>query len=96
MGYKLIYAEEASNDLDGIFETIKQDNPERAITFVAEIEKAISHLARFPLMGRERSKSNRQVIHGNYRIVYAVNVKSQTVTVKHVKNCARNEQNYIS
>lgn len=63
--YKLIYANEAANDLQTIFDYIARDDDTRASVFLGEIEKQILRLKDFPNMG-----------HGSkYAELYALGVK---------------------
>jgi plasmid stabilization system protein ParE len=77
---------EAEADLERIADTIAQDNPPRALTFVRELRAACLGLAqfpeRFPLVPRYAESGVRHRAHANYLIFYRV--EPDGVTVLHV------------
>jgi toxin ParE1/3/4 len=83
------WSERSLNDLESIRNFISISNPLNADKFVAELfNKADSMLQSFPQSGRkipEKSNENfREIIHGNYRIMYKVLHKEiRIVTVHH-------------
>lgn len=75
---KILWTQEALNQLIEIEDFISKDNPERAAQFVDElIEHAEAALPRGPRIGRTAPEiSNpeiRELIFKKYRIVYRVN-----------------------
>jgi len=67
---------QALGDLEAIAEFISQDSPHYASLFVIDVFTAVERLGEFPLSGRVVPEKNdskvREVILGNYRIVYRV------------------------
>lgn len=66
----------AESDLLNIALYIADDNPDRAFSFVDELQQACDGLAdrplRFPLLPGFEEKGIRRRVHGRYAIVYAV------------------------
>ena len=66
----------AESDLLDIALYIAEDNPDRAFSFVDELQQACDGLAdgplRFPLLPGFEGKGIRRRVHGRYAIVYAV------------------------
>lgn len=87
---KVVVTDTAINDLIQIGRYIKQDSPERAETFVAEIYERCQRLGgmprAFPLVpGREKSGIRRRPF-GNYLIFYAI--RRNNVEILHILNGA--------
>jgi len=82
---------QASDDLEAIAQFISIDSPHYASLFVADVLEAVERLATFPDSGRIvpelNETSTREIILGNYRIVYrALYTSVEILTVYH---CAR-------
>jgi toxin ParE1/3/4 len=79
-------AAEAERDLETIGDRIARDNPERAVTFIAELLDACLGLAkfpqRFPLVPRYEDRGVRHRMHGNYLIFYRV--EREKIVVVHI------------
>jgi plasmid stabilization system protein ParE len=79
-------AAEAERDLETIGDRIARDNPERAVTFIAQLLHACLGLAkfpqRFPLVPRYEDRGVRHRVHGNYLIFYRV--EREKVVVVHI------------
>jgi toxin ParE1/3/4 len=73
---KLWLTREAEADLERIGDFIAQDNPQRALTFIAELREKCLTLAdspdAFPLVPRYQQSGVRRRVHGNYLIFHAV------------------------
>ncbi|MEX6505521.1 type II toxin-antitoxin system RelE/ParE family toxin [Jiella sp. M17.18] len=70
---RLVYAPEALADLREIALFIAADNPKRAVSFVAELEKKAAIAARRPSSFRERlglAPGLRAIVHGRYLIFF--------------------------
>lgn len=71
---KVVWTEQALERLQEIEDFIAQDSPARAARFVAKLLKRGDSLTPYPAVGRQVSElgSNmiREVLEGNYRIVY--------------------------
>ncbi len=80
---KLRWAYRARQDLKAIGRFIARDNPHAARKFVARLLARARKATGFPLAGRMvpelQRKDVREVILGNYRIVYRVNPDSLDV-----------------
>lgn len=72
---KVTYASSALEDLDAIDAWISQDDPDRAISFVRELQDAADDLVngplRFPSLDAKRPDIHRRN-HGSYRILYRI------------------------
>lgn len=83
------WTEKALSDFVSILEYIEQDNPERAKSFAAELQKKVNNLAEFPSMGRPGCVMGTRelVVHENYVIPYRV--RGGAVMVLSVRHAAR-------
>ena len=67
---------QAADDLEAIAEFISQDSPGYASIFAVDVIEAVDRIGSFPNIGRivpeTRLPFLREVILGNYRIVYRV------------------------
>lgn len=85
--YKLIYAEEADNDLTAIFNYIADDSRERAVDYLGKMESCILQLKDFPNIGVEsrykelRALGIKILPFENYLIFHTVNNKENTVNI---------------
>ncbi|MGB3457958.1 MAG: type II toxin-antitoxin system RelE/ParE family toxin [Halobacteriota archaeon] len=76
--YKIEYLPIAQEDLIDIFEYIKDDNPDAAANFIERIDKAVSKLESFPLLGtipkdeRLQMFGYRMLVIGNYLAFYVI------------------------
>ncbi len=83
MARKVTWTDAALNDLDGIAAYIARDSAYYAAAFVRNIRSVACSLARFPRRGRivpelER-EAIRELIVGNYRLVYRLSEDSAIV-----------------
>lgn len=60
----------ALSHLEGIFEFVAENDPERALATVLEIREAIMMLERHPLLGREVEYGRRELIISHGRNAY--------------------------
>lgn len=76
--YKIEYLPIAQDDLIDIFDYIKEDNPDAAANFIERIDKAVSKLELFPLLGiipkdeRLQMFGYRMLVIGNYLAFYVI------------------------
>ena len=77
--YKAIFSRYAEDDLVEIVEYYRQINPEYALKLLETIETRVNELKKFPERGRivpeleeQHILDYRELIEGNYRLVYAV------------------------
>ena len=82
----LTFAARARSDLRVIVNTIAQDNPVRATSFVAELEQRCAALTAAPLAysipPRYEAFAIRRIVHGRYLIFYRV--KADQITIVRV------------
>lgn len=80
---KLQWSETAKNDLISIRNYIAEDNPTASKNWIERLKTRARNVVHQPLAGRkvpELSRDDiREVIEGNYRIVY--HIKSNTISV---------------
>jgi toxin ParE1/3/4 len=84
------FSPEAEADLLEIALHIAVDDPERALSFVDELESRCLSLSRFPGRGRERAElatNLRSVPHGRYLIFYTPSAK--TVRIERILHGSR-------
>lgn len=97
MVYQVEFTEFARDDLTEVAEYIGRDDPERAITFCAELADKTLPLAQFPELGRPvprlRRAGARELVFRSYRILYTVNHDVRSVTVHRFWHAARGEPN---
>ena len=80
--YTVRYLPAAEQDLLSIYDWIASDNPERAVTFVEELDRRIARLALHPLMGavprhlQLEEAGYRVLIMGDYLVFYKVHGKT--------------------
>lgn len=71
---KIKWTRKALRDLHDIYEFIAKDSKRYAQVQVEKIQKAVSILTRFPLMGRKVPEfphlTYREILVGNYRVIY--------------------------
>lgn len=84
----LIWTKQALSDVENITEYIAKDSNYYAKTFVEKIFTSVTRLEVFPESGRVVPELNdlciREIILGNYRIIYRVNSKIvEILTVYH-------------
>lgn len=82
---KLVWSRRSTRDLEQIGIFISLDAPERARAFVQSLIERGKQAAQFPSAGRivpELQDENvRELIEGNYRIVYEISSSKKTVVV---------------
>ena len=73
---QIIWAPQAIEDVEAIRGYVARDSPRSADLLVERLLSAVEHLETDPLSGRVvpeiGNDAVREVIHGNYRIVYRV------------------------
>lgn len=78
---RIIWSETALNDLKAIREYIGHDSPKFARLQINKIRKRVKILQSNPLAGKENPEmhisSIRELIEGNYRIIYEMMNKNQ-------------------
>lgn len=88
---KIIWTELAIEQLEEYADYIALDKPSAALSWVRKIQKSVRKLKNFSESGRkvpEINRSNiREIIDGNYRIIYRIEEKS--ITILTIRNCRR-------
>jgi addiction module RelE/StbE family toxin len=89
MKTRILWSERARRNLLEIGDRIARDKPEAAAKWTNKLLNSVERTAMFPTSGRivpEIDRSDiREVIHGNYRIVY--HLKELTITVLTIFEC---------
>ena len=95
MAFKIVWTEQALEDLQSIVLFIAQDNHTVAESFGLRLMSKVDNLAQFPEIGRvvpEKSDETiREVVLRPYRIIYQVLFEKQMIAVIRVWHGARGE-----
>jgi len=95
MAYKIVWSEQARDDLQAIVLFIAQDNSSVAQSFGYLLMSKVDVLAKFPLLGRvvpeENNEAVREIIFRSYRIIYKVLGQEQIVAIARVWHGARGQ-----
>ena len=95
MAFKIIWSEQARDDLQAIVLFIAQDNSAAAETFGCRLMSKVDVLAQFPQVGRvvpeEGDEAIREIILRPYRIIYKVLAERQFVAIVRIWHGARGE-----
>ena len=95
MAFKIIWSEQARDDLQAIVLFIAQDNPPVAESFGYLLMSKVDLLAQFPYLGRvvpeENDETIREIIFRFYRIIYKVLAEKEIVAIARVWHGARGE-----
>ena len=94
---KILWTQTAIDRLSEIHDYIKKDSPVNAQRWVESILEKISKLSDLPKIGRKvpeiNSESIRELIFGNYRIIYKmVDDSIFLMTVRHFKQILPTEE----
>jgi plasmid stabilization system protein ParE len=93
MAFKIVWSEQARDDLQAIVLFIAQDNPPVAESFGYLLMSKVDLLAQFPELGRvvpeENDEMIREMIFRPYRIVYKVLVEKQMIAIARIWHGAR-------
>jgi toxin ParE1/3/4 len=82
---KVVFAEKALFDLDGIEAYIAKDSKERAKAFIEQFDETFYLLSQMPLMGRARNDLKtgvRMLVHRRYVILLRKLVRRKRVNLK--------------
>ncbi|MGH7989771.1 MAG: type II toxin-antitoxin system RelE/ParE family toxin [Limisphaerales bacterium] len=95
MAFKIIWSEQARDDLQAIVLFIAQDNPPVAESFGYLLMPKVDVLAQFLQIGRvvpeENDETVREIIFRSYRIIYKVLAEKEIVAIVRVWHGARGE-----
>jgi len=93
MGYRVIFSPQSQDDLHDIAKYIARYSPRHALAQGEKLVSSARKLGRFPRQGRvvpERSQFDvREIIEGNYRIIYQMDDKIQAVFILRFWHAAR-------
>jgi toxin ParE1/3/4 len=90
---RLLLSPRAAADLEEIADYIARDNPDRAASFVAELEAKCKAVAASPELYPTRADlapGLRMAVHGRYLVLYRDLPSENTVRVERVLHSARN------
>jgi plasmid stabilization system protein ParE len=95
MAFKIIWSEQARDDLQAIVLFIAQDNRQAAESFGYQLMSKVDVLERFPDFGRvlpeENDRTIREIIFRPYRIIYKVIESEEVIGIARVWHGARGE-----
>lgn len=98
MAFKIIWTEQALDDLQSIVLFIAQENNTVAESFGFRLMSKVDLLAKFPEIGRVVPEKNdetiREVVLRPYRIIYQVLSEKQMIAVIRVWHGARGEPEF--
>jgi addiction module RelE/StbE family toxin len=91
---RIIWTRQAVEDVEAIKAYVGRDSPRYAAMLVERLVAAVGRLDSFPQSGRVvpevRDECLREVIHGNYRLVYRLEAETaKVITVYHVARLFR-------
>lgn len=93
--YRTLLAPRALTDVERIYEYIAADAPLAAERWVESIFEAVEGLSRFPRRCAHAPEDEglriglRQLVHGNYRILFTIDEERRLVKVPHIRHGAR-------
>jgi plasmid stabilization system protein ParE len=97
MAFKIIWSQQARDDLRDIVAFIAADDPHIAESFGLRLISKVDLLAQFPQLGRivpeERDENIREIVLSPYRIIYRVMTIKQLIAVARIWHGARGEPN---
>jgi len=95
MAFKIVWSQQARDDLQAIVLFIAQDNPTVAESFGFQLMSKVDLLIQFPLSGRvvpeEKDEAIREIVFRPYRIIYKVKATEQIIGIARVWHGARGE-----
>jgi toxin ParE1/3/4 len=90
---KLVWTSLARDDLRGIVSYVARDNPSAALGVGERILSAVEPLKNMPQMGRmvpeRQDETIREIVRGNYRIIYRVREEQNVVEIWRIWHGAR-------
>jgi addiction module RelE/StbE family toxin len=91
--FKLVWTPLARDDLREIVRYIARDNPAAALRVGERILNSVEPLKKMPQMGRKvperQDETIREIIRGNYRIIYRVRKDQQAIEIWRIWHGAR-------
>jgi toxin ParE1/3/4 len=93
---RLVFSPKAALDLEEIGDYIARDNPQRALSFVGELESHCQRITELPSafpMREDLAPSLQMAVHGNYIILFRI--QNNTVRIERIVHGARRLQNLL-
>lgn len=87
---RLIFSPVSEHDLEEIGDYIARDNPERALSFISELEEHCKRILEMPSAFPKRDDIRpglQMAVHGNYLILFSAKV--DTVRIERIIHGAR-------
>jgi toxin ParE1/3/4 len=82
---QIVFSKGAQRDLIDTAKYISKDKPEAALNWASEIKKSVQKLSDYPHLGKIvpefSDESIREIIKGQYRIVYKIDVDRDTIAM---------------
>ena len=93
MDFELVWTSLARDDLREIVSYVARDNPAAALRVGERILSSVEPLKNMPQMGRKvrerEDETIREIIRGNYRIIYRVREDQQAIEIWRIWHGAR-------
>ncbi|MBX9577412.1 MAG: type II toxin-antitoxin system RelE/ParE family toxin [Chthoniobacterales bacterium] len=93
MGYRIIFSPRAQRDLRNIKRYISRDSPLIAERFCQKLVIKTEMLGVYPEIGRKvpdfDNRTLREIIIGNYRVIYRVDLLAKQIEIVRYWNAAR-------
>jgi len=95
MPYLVRLTDRALRDMEAIYEFIRADTSEAALTWFNDLAERIYSLEGSPQRGRTHSRTGklREILFGQksgiYKIIFAVDKRRRVVNVLHIRHAAR-------
>ena len=90
---RIVWSTQAIDDLDAILAYIAKDNATAARRVVARIVERTGRIEQFPesgsLVGEDGLRRYRQIVEGNYRVIYRHDPNTRTAFIIAVIHAAR-------
>lgn len=95
MAYQIVWTAKSSEDIEAIVRYISRNNPQAASELGYGTYERVQVLKQFPESGREVPEIGhadwRELIFGNYRIVYHLNRRAEAIEIARVWHAARGD-----
>ena len=78
---KVVWHDQTKDELRDILDYLYPRNPDAALAYVHEVEKACNKLADFPLQGRQYDKRYRAIVIRNHLAFYRYDELRDTVVI---------------
>ncbi len=93
MDFKILFSDEALNDLDEIVESIAGDNPDAASRVAQSIIDHVKVLQYFPRVGTiiPRRRATRRLVHTPYIVYYRIHENRRVVEILHFWHGSRRQ-----